>query len=68
MDPHDASEEQRRPADATARKGRRRTVSVNIARRSNIEVAANVGGEGGIHIASSAQHAPIEQHDGQSEE
>lgn len=35
---------------------------VNIARRTNIKVAKNVGHDGGTAHASATQVAPIEQH------
>jgi len=35
---------------------------INVARRTNIKVAKNVGHDGGTAHASATQEAPIEQH------
>jgi hypothetical protein len=48
-------------------KQRKKRRSVNFSHRSNVKVAANIGSEGGVQIASSSQHAPIHQTDGRSD-
>lgn len=50
----------RRAARDTRNAGR-----INVARRTNVIVSTNIGGEGAVHGASSRQNAPIRQRGGE---
>lgn len=54
-------------ADAAEGGERRPGVDVNIQRRTNVKMVANVGRPGSVTAASAKQHAPIRQRSGKND-
>jgi hypothetical protein len=54
-------------AEAAERGKRRRGVNVNVQRRTNVRMVANVGRPGSVTAASARQDAPIRQRDGKDD-